>query len=531
MMVRELFAKLGFKVDDKGAKEFDEKMDELKGTLVKVGAAAVAAAAAVGAMVHQVVQQADLIDKASQATGVNAQELQRLKYAADLSGVSFENLRASLGFLNRTSHAASIGSKEAGAAFASFGVRVTDASGKLRPSEALIGDLADKFKAMPDGTKKSALAMRVFGEAGTALIPLLNEGRAGIAGMGNELEQLGGVMSPEQIRAGVILGDTITKLKTSFFGLALTVAGPLLKPLNEVANRLLEWWKANRDGLKLQVEEGFNKIRSAIDFLVMKFRPLAEAARWSYEKLGGLKGVAAVLAIVLGVQLAGAFGGAALAMGKFIAGLKLATFWQSLAAVGPITMGLAIGVLILIIDELVTALQGGDTLIYDVFQKFTKPPEGEEFWGLTMLRALWATLGDLQGEMPKVAAFWKGVFLDFFTWLAEQVAGAASTLGGGLKSGAKTMARGALKVALPWVGGWVADQAFGDGAAAVPANVSPVTPIAPPSGARSSSRTFAPTIQVNATTGASPEDIAGAIDARLRAEREAWLRETADDVG
>jgi hypothetical protein len=534
MIVRELFAKLGFKVDDKGAKEFDERMDKLKDTLVKVGAAAAAAAAAVGAMVSQVVRQADLIDKASQATGVNTDSLQRLKYAADLSSVSFEKLQASLGFLNRAAFLAANGSKETGLAFTQLGIRVTDANGKLRPAEDMLGEISDRFAAMPDGTQKSALAMRVFGEAGAALVPLLNQGRAGISAMGDELVSVGGLMSPEQIRAGVALGDAVTRAKTAFFGLALTVAGPLLKPLNAVVDRLLAWWKANRDGIKLQVEETIAGIGKAFDVVWQKLRPLISGAGLLYDKLGGLKGMAAVVAAVVGLQLASALGGAALALGKFVAGLKLASLWEAIASVGPLTLGLAIGALILIIDEFVTALQGGDTLLGELFQKFAKAPDKEENWLVTFARAFWATWGDMAVEVPKALEWWKAKFIEFFDWLVSKIASANDAVGAAVKSGAKSLARGALNVALPGgAGNWVADKVFGGGAPVQPAvvDVSPMTPLAPPAGPRSSVRTFAPTIQVTATTGASPEDIAGAIDAKLRAHQEAWMRETAEDVG
>jgi hypothetical protein len=58
-------------------------------------------------------------------------------------------------------------------------------------------DLAERFKAMPDGAEKSALAGQIFGEAEAELIPFLNQGRDGITELTDELRSLGIEMSDE----------------------------------------------------------------------------------------------------------------------------------------------------------------------------------------------------------------------------------------------------------------------------------------------------------------------------------------------
>lgn len=95
--------------------------------------------------------------------------------------------------------------------------------GQFDISDAL-SQLADKFKDLPDGAEKTALAMSVFGRAaGPAMIPFLNQGREGIDGLLAKARELGLFLSTEQIaasgkaaRAFDILARAATTAKTSF---------------------------------------------------------------------------------------------------------------------------------------------------------------------------------------------------------------------------------------------------------------------------------------------------------------------------
>ena len=66
-----------------------------------------------------------------------------------------------------------------------------DANGQLLPTNDIIGVVADRFKSMPDGVQKTALAMSVFGREGRAMIPMLNQGREGLEKMGQKAKDLG----------------------------------------------------------------------------------------------------------------------------------------------------------------------------------------------------------------------------------------------------------------------------------------------------------------------------------------------------
>lgn len=132
----------------------------------------------------------------------------------------------------------------------SLGIPTTDAlTGALRPSFEILKDLAGAFEKMPDGAKKAAIAMQLFGERiGTQLIPLLNQGKKGIEEIANTLKDFGIGVDPvvEKLKAqlGEKFNDTIKlieiglgSLKGAFGG---TVILETLKPLEDFLQALRE---------------------------------------------------------------------------------------------------------------------------------------------------------------------------------------------------------------------------------------------------------------------------------------------------
>lgn len=61
-------------------------------------------------------------------------------------------------------------------AFKKLGIELLNSDGTIRKSEDVLIDLANKFKTMPDGVEKTAMALQLFGKSGAGMIPLLNKG-------------------------------------------------------------------------------------------------------------------------------------------------------------------------------------------------------------------------------------------------------------------------------------------------------------------------------------------------------------------
>lgn len=232
---------------DKAGRDLDRRMKTMERRATAfgkvIGASLVAGATAFGFAVKAAIDQADQLNEISKKIGIPTDVLSGLNYAAKLSGVATEELQAGLVKMIKFQADAAKGGKQASKTFQTLGIAIKDASGNLRDSAAVFGDFAEIFRQLPDGPEKAALAVQVFGRAGAELIPLLNEGKSGIAGMADELDRLGGTVTPEAAAQADAFNDNIDKLKTAFGGLALQVGTQLLPSLIELTDQLVEMTK------------------------------------------------------------------------------------------------------------------------------------------------------------------------------------------------------------------------------------------------------------------------------------------------
>lgn len=176
----------------------------------------------------------------AQKTGISAEVLSGFEYAAKMSGTTLEGVAGGLKKLATNMYEAGEGGKEQIKMFKDLGVEVIDANGKLKGTDIVLLELADKFAEMPDGADKSAQAVKVFGKAGADLIPLLNEGSEGIAQFRQRAQELGLVVSDETASAMESLGDKFDTVGMASTGLARQFAAALTPTLTSIADAFLE---------------------------------------------------------------------------------------------------------------------------------------------------------------------------------------------------------------------------------------------------------------------------------------------------
>lgn len=137
--------------------------------------------AAMVAMIKGTIDAADGFNDLAQRVGIGIKELAGWTLAANQSGTSMESVAKGVKSLSTymVEHSDKL---------RTAGITATDANG------AMI-QLADLFKAMPDGVQKTALAVQLFGKAGMDMIPMLNQGSKGLADAQEKAEAYGKKMA------------------------------------------------------------------------------------------------------------------------------------------------------------------------------------------------------------------------------------------------------------------------------------------------------------------------------------------------
>lgn len=431
MIVRELFAKLGLSVDAASFAVADHMLGAVKSGLGLLVSGAVKAGEGLAEIVTKTVETAGALNDTSVALGVTTDAIQELGYAAKLNGSSVEGMSDGIRKLSINMAAAASGSEEAAQTFRKLGVQIT-ANGKLREADEVFGDLAEKFKAMPDGARKVATAVALFGKSGAALIPTLQAGRDGLAELRQEARELGIVLDKDTIAAGDDLGDTWDKLKAAADGLRYSIGGPLLSGFKELLDSMVRWIKANREliaqrlrsvmrgiaGAIKAVGVGLDLVWRALNFVIARWKLFAALIVGSLAAIAIANAGAVISFIALG----------AAAIGSAIAA---AAAWV-VAAAPFIALAALIAIVLLALEDLWVFLHGGKSLIGDVGKELAKlvsdfieqgPKEGEH-WMIKILRSVLLYL-------RAVGRAWEFIFgkiFDGVSWMAGKIEGLITRL-------------------------------------------------------------------------------------------------------
>lgn len=180
----------------------------------------------------------DKIQQATQKTGMSAESLQGLGFAARMSDVDFQSLSVGMEHLSRAMLQTQQGSLQSAAAFQSVGISAQQL--KSMSMDEVLAKVADRFHATKDGATKTALAMQLFGRSGAELIPMLDQGSSGINALTAKAKQLGIVMSDEAVRQSAEFADKMKELSASAEATTRNLMGELMPAMNKIIDAFLQ---------------------------------------------------------------------------------------------------------------------------------------------------------------------------------------------------------------------------------------------------------------------------------------------------
>lgn len=227
----------GFASAKAGLQQFAGAFSALKGL------AAVGIAAEFVASVKATIDLGDSINDLSQRVGVNIKELATWELAAAQSGTNLESVARGVKGLSTFMVANSDEMKKAG-------ITAADTNG------ALI-QLADLFASLPDGVEKTALAVKLFGKSGMDMIPMLNQGSAGLKEASDKAKVYGERMAEMAPKADKF-NDQMAELAMNSKLVGIAIADHLLPGLTG----MLQWLN--------DLKAGGDRAATALEFLSEK---------------------------------------------------------------------------------------------------------------------------------------------------------------------------------------------------------------------------------------------------------------------
>lgn len=193
----------------------------------------------------------DALEKMSRRTGIGVEALSELGFAAEQSGGGLEVLEKGVRTMQRTINDAERGLSTAVDAFDDLGLSADRLRG-LTP-EGQFKSIAEAISRVEDPTKRAALAMQIFGRAGTQLLPLMEEGADGIEALQAQARAFGLTVSTESAQSAALLTDTLNILwrvvRQGVFEIGASLAPVLIEMADRIARAMVgvvEWVRQNR---------------------------------------------------------------------------------------------------------------------------------------------------------------------------------------------------------------------------------------------------------------------------------------------
>lgn len=264
------------KVAGQKISDFGNKVGGVGDKLKPISTAAAGALTGLVGLGYKAVTTADDLNSLSQQTGISTDEIQKMKYAADLVDVSFEDISGALKKMKPKMD-------DSNETFKKLGVEIRNSDGSLRDVTSVFYDAIDALSKIENETERDQVAMDLFGKSADSLAGVIDDGGAALKEYGKEAEDLGVIMSQETLDALSETNDTIDKLKAN-------LGGTLAKIGADIASILAP---------------ALEKAASFIGKITEKLRALTPAQQETIMKVLGIVAAIAPVLIIGGKIIAG----------------------------------------------------------------------------------------------------------------------------------------------------------------------------------------------------------------------------------
>jgi len=230
-----------------------KNIDKMSGKFKKAGLAMVGISTAIGggllALTNKYSKAGDAISKMSKRTGFTTESLSELKHVAELSGSSLGDMEAAIRRISRVADMAGQGLDN------SYTKRLEALGFTIEeflalPQEQKFFEIAKAIGDIKDPAEKTAAAFELFGDAGTKLLPMLDDGSEAIDAMRQEAHDLNIVFSEDSADAAAAFEDAKERMKKSLEGFGATIATvalpkfqELITGITDIITKMTEWTK------------------------------------------------------------------------------------------------------------------------------------------------------------------------------------------------------------------------------------------------------------------------------------------------
>lgn len=364
--IRTLLVKLGVDADTDKALTFDKAIEGAKNVMLKAVAAAGAMAGAIGLLTVQTSRYARTVQEQSRLLGMSTDAYQEQLQVFKQFGLEAEDVSDVYITLADRAEDARAGAQGIIDDFGLIGISVDDLKGK-NPQQ-LFDLYADAIANTADKSRQLTAADRLLSDVGRRVLPMMENGAAGVHEYRRQMQELGLVMDKEAIAKSAEFNVVLGQLGAMVTGTRNRLIMTFLPSLTRVLTAYRDWILANRQLIDQRIEWTLDKIASAFDAIEEKAKQLDEFVK---STVGWDTVLTSLLSVILAIG-AVKFGPAvwAIAIKSLVAPLKIVVGLFSLATIKIIAVVAIVALLALAIQDVITYFRGGESATGKLLERF-----------------------------------------------------------------------------------------------------------------------------------------------------------------
>ncbi|WP_407129449.1 phage tail tape measure protein [Citrobacter cronae] len=361
-IVNELITKFGFIGNLAPQETFNANLKASIGLLAGMGAAIQGSAGAMATWFTSIIDGLDPLVQFHRETGLSVEGLQELGRVAELNGSSMEAVTSSIGEMTmRIGEFVSTGEGEMADIAKRLGMSFKNSQGKVKDATQTFTELSDKMRGMSHAEKFSLLDKMGIDRSMVQMLSLSREE------LDKSLKQARdwGVVTTEQADAAAEFNNSLKDLRMGYSSVSTQVALSFLPMLKDIIDGMREWLHANADLIKNGLHH-LGEIVFSVAGMIRRLLPLIGLATAGFV----IWKIAAI-------------------------GLRtvLATIFSPVLLITAAIVGI-----LLVIDDLVVAMQGGQSVIADFFK---------DTWGIDIVPGLLAIKDAVMVVVDYIIAIFK----------------------------------------------------------------------------------------------------------------------------
>jgi hypothetical protein len=375
MILRELVTRLGFELDDKNLKRFEQSIDDAKAKLAGFGKAINVAKIAITGLAAtatgltvlslSVARSAKETEILANQLSITTDDLQALELVAQDTGLEVNELSKSFASFNKQLGTIDTNSKIVTDELNRLNISTKDNNGNLKSSFVLYEEVAKKISAIKDPIKQVAISQRLLGTSNLEVLKLFDSTNESFQKQREEITKLGYIIDSKGIASSKDFIKSWNNLKTIIDGVKKELAVKFMPVFSSTIDMFKTWYIANREVISQNITSFINILSKAFSFLFKAINLLLTPIKYIINLFDGLENTVRVLSVALGILLIPTLIAAASAVGALtVAILANPLTWL----LGLITaIGIAIG---LLVDDIYNWSQGNNSLIASLLKNW-----------------------------------------------------------------------------------------------------------------------------------------------------------------